>query len=250
MTFPRYRYPPFAALRLAAGLLSGGRRSFRRDAQAYLAYLRPPLRLLGEGNVPERGPCLVTFNHYSRPGFSAWWLALALAATLPAEMHFVATGELTFPGRWYGLAGRPLSRWLLRRFSKIYGFTLMPPMPPRPQDVAARARAVRVVLAYVKDNPRAILGLAPEGMDSPGGVLARPPSGAGRFILHLTDSRSRIVPVGAFEQDGALCLHFGEAYHLEVPPSRSADEVDRAAAAAVMQAIARLMPIALRGEFA
>lgn len=250
MTFPRYCYPPFAALRLAAGLLSGGRRSFRDDARACVAGLRPPLRLLGEGNIPERGPCLITFNHYSRPGFGAWWLALALAATVPAEMRFVMTNELTFPGRWYGPPGRLLSRWLLKRFSKIYGFMSVPPMPPRPQDVAARARAVRAVLAYSRANPGAILGLAPEGMDSPGGVLARPPSGVGRFIFWLAGPGSRIVPVGAFEQDGAFCLHFGEAYFLEAPSARSVDEKDRLAATVVMQAIACLLPTPLRGEFA
>ena len=125
----------------------------------------------GWKNIPQSGPCLITFNHYYRPGFNAWWMALALAATVPVDIHFVMTGELTYPGKWYAPLGQAGSRWLLRRFSKIYGFTTMPPMPPREKDVAARARSVRETLAFARQHPQAVLGLAPEGGDQPGGVL-------------------------------------------------------------------------------
>jgi hypothetical protein len=249
MPYPHYSYPPSVVLGLAAGVFCGGRRSFRRDGLACIARLQPPLRVEGEANIPGAGPCLITFNHYYRPGFDAWWMALAIAALVPADVHFIMTGELTYPGKWYAPLGMAGSRWLLRRFSRIYGFTSMPPMPPRPKDVERRARAVRTVLAYVKAHPDAILGLAPEGGDQPGGVLNRPPAGAGRFVTLLAGTHTPLLPVGAFEEDGCLCLCFGRAYRLELPAGLSADEKDRAAAGIIMHQIAQQLPARLRGEF-
>ncbi len=250
MTYPRYSYPPANLFGLAGRVFFGGRRSFRRDGLACVRRLQPPLSVLGEENIPGRGPCLLTFNHYYRPGFRAWWMALALAAVVPAEIHFIMTGELTFPGRWYAPLGRTGSRLLLRRLAKVYGFTLMPPMPPRPWEVEARARAVRSALAYRRSHPQAILGLAPEGGDNPpDGVLAWPPPGAGRFVALLAGEHP-ITPVGVYESQGALCLRFGQAYRLSLPPDLSAEQKDRLAAERIMQAIARLLPDPLRGDFA
>ena len=122
--------------------LADGARFVRMDRRAWPG-LKPPLRLLDAENIPTAGPCLITFNHYYRPGFDAWWMALAIAATAPVDVHFIMTSELTYPGKWYAPLGKSLSRALLRRLSKVYGFTSMPPMPPRPEDVQARARSVR-----------------------------------------------------------------------------------------------------------
>ncbi len=246
---PRYNYPPFSFFRLAPNVFFGGKRSFRRDGQMCIDQLVPPLHVFGKDNVPGNGPCLLTFNHYYRPGFNAWWMALALAATLPVDIHFVMTGELTYPGKWYAALGQTGSRWLLRRFSKIYGFTTMPPMPPRAKDVAARARSVRETLTFARLHPQAVLGLAPEGGDQPGGVLNWPSGGAGRFILLLTLQGFPILPVGVFEENGEFCLRFGSAYHLQVPGNSEPDEKDHAAARAVMSAIALQLPPHLRGEF-
>jgi len=249
MDYPRYTYPPALVLGLAANVFLGGRRSFRGDGQACIGRLVPPLRVDGAENIPSTGPCLLTFNHYYRPGFDAWWMALALAASVPAEIHFVMTGELTYPGRWYAPLGQAGSRWLLRRFAKIYGFTAMPPMPPRPRDVARRARAVRAVLAHVKAHPQVILGLAPEGGDQPGGVLNWPPAGSGRFVTLLAGMGLPLLPAGAFEDEGHLCLSFGEAYRLGLPDGPADDGRDRLAAGMVMRKIALQLPARLRGEF-
>ena len=208
--------------------------------------LNPPLRVLGKENIPIDGPCAVTVNHYSRPGFGAWWIALAIAATVPVEMHWVTTGELMH----WGKLGSPFSRWALKRIGKTYGFTTMPPMPPRPGDVEARARSVKKVLKLVNQTGNTVLGLAPEGADQHGGQLSFPPSGAGRFGLLLAGLGSVFVPVGVYEADGALCLHFGPAYRLSVPSGLSADEKDRAAAEIMMKHIAVLLPEELRGDFA
>jgi hypothetical protein len=247
--FPQYTYPPRLAPGLIVNVLFGGQRSFRQDAQACIGRLKPSLQVLGAENIPHAGPCLITFNHYYRPGFSAWWMALGIAALVPVEMHWVMTGELTFPGKWYAPLGMAGSRWLLRRFSKIYGFTSMPPMPPRPEDVEARAKSVRGVLAYARAQPQAILGLAPEGGDQPGGIVNWPPPGAGRFILLLAEQGFPILPVGCFEEAGEFCLRFGAAYRLQIPRGLGPDEKDRHAAQTVMSAIAAQLPANLRGKF-
>ena len=250
MMYPHYSYPLRAIPGLAADTLLGRHRSFRADAVACLARLEPPPRVLGKENIPHSGPCVLTFNHYYRPGFGAWWLALAIASVAPVEMHWIMTGELTYPGKWYAPLGMAGSRWLLKRVSRTYEFTTMPPMPPRPRDVEARARAVREVLSHIKEHPDAILGLAPEGSDQPSGRLSWPASGAGRFGLLLAGRGLRFVPVGAYEAEGALCLSFGSAYKLSLPRGLSPDEKDRQAAKVIMQNIARQLPSHLRGDFA
>ncbi len=249
MAYPRYSYPPSVVLGLAASILFGRQSSFQQDARECLALLQPPLRVYGEEHIPASGPALITFNHYYRPGFDAWWMALALDAIVPRPIHFVMTGELTYPGKWYAPLGRTVSRWVLGRLGKVYGFNTMPPMPPRPRDVERRARSVRRVLAYAREHPDAILGLAPEGGDQPGGQVSRPASGAGRFLLLLTGLGFGIVPVGVCEEAGELCLRFGPWYRLSAPDGLSADEKDRAAAGQVMGQIAALVPARLRGEF-
>jgi hypothetical protein len=125
----------------------------------------------------------------------------------------------------------------------------MPPMPPRTKDVKARAQSVRKVLAFAGSHPQAILGLAPEGGDQPGGLLNMPPAGAGRFMLLLAEKGFPILPVGCFEEAGVFCLHFGELYHLKIPGGLAIKEKDAAAAGCVMQKIAPLLPEKLRGEF-
>lgn len=249
MSFPQYSYPPLLVLAVVRDALLGRKRSFRQDALLCLERLKPPLRVLGAEHVPQQGPCVVTVNHYYRPGFRAEWLALAISATVPAEIHWVMTGELTFPGKWYAPFGQRLSRFLLAKGARLYGFTTMPPMPPRPQDVEARAAAVRAVLEYVRRVKKPVIGLAPEGGDQPEGKLTMPAPGAGRFALLLAAAGLTFQPVGAYEEGGEFILHFGRPYLLHAPANLSAQERDRLAARQVMEHIAVLLPARLRGEF-
>jgi hypothetical protein len=126
----------------------------------------------------------------------------------------------------------------------------MPPMPPRPHETAERAAAVRQVLAYASQAACPLIGLAPEGMDHPGGVLHWPLPGAGRFMLHLAERGLRFAPIGVYEDSGRLHLHFGAPYRLEVSANLSPGERDQAASRVVMNHIADLLPDPLRGEFA
>ncbi len=247
--YPKYSYPRglFARAALDAVLLR--HRNFRMDAWACIENLHPPLKVLGEENIPQGGPCVITVNHYHRDGFRAEWLALAIAATVPVHMHWVMTREWTYPGKLYASLGAVYSRFLLHLLARMYGFTTMPPMPPRPRDVEARAKSVRAVLDVVRRTKDPILGLAPEGYDPPGDVLSLPASGAGRFGLLLSNAGLQFVPVGAYEADGVFIIHFGKAYRLNAPRGLSSDEKDAQAAQIIMKNIAQLLPSHLRGEF-
>jgi hypothetical protein len=224
--------------------------------------LRPPLQVLDAEHAPAGGPGLITVNHFSRPGFQAWWIPLAVSAEVPAEVHWVMTRAWRFHNRrWSRALLVPAFGWLLGQVARVYGFTPMPAMPPAPAEAAARADAVRALLAYARRTPRPLIGLAPEGRDSPDGRLIWPPPGAGRLMGHLARAGLSIVPTGVYEAGGGLCVHFGPAYTLDdaMPPApaggmaawaASPADRDRQVSRIVMHRIAALLPLPLRGDLA
>jgi hypothetical protein len=225
------------------------KRSFRGDALRCLAGGQPKIQITGKENIPSSGPALLVFNHYSRSGFQAYWIALAVGATVPVEMHWTMTAAWTSVGSFKSKVLAEVSRWLFPRLARVYGFTAMPPMPPRPYQAEARARAVRQALAVARQQPT-VLALAPEGRDIPGGKLGRPPAGSGRFLILLSRLGYPVYPLGVYEADGCLCLNFGPASDLETPTGLSKEESDGCASGAVMHLIANLVPEELRGGFA
>ena len=225
-------------------------RSFARDAQMAMASAYPAPQVLGSEHIPPRGPCLVTCNHYSRPGLGAWWTALAIAAAVAAhrapdagpEIHWVMTAGWTFPeSPWRHRMLTPLTRWAFARAAHVYGFVTMPPMPPNPREVEQRAIAVlrTVRLAHRAAMEGGMVGLAPEGRDFPG-TLGQPPEGAGEFIALLVQAGLPVLPVAVAEPEGQLCVSFGPLFVPEVPPERTGR--DRAVACQVMAAIALQLP--------
>ena len=252
MKSPAYSYAPGLLVRVARDLLLLRSRDFHSDARSCIEYLQTPLQVLGKEHIPLHGPCVITVNHYHRPGFRAQWLAMAISALVPAHVHWVITSEHTQPATWYGRLIALGSRILLKRIAHIYDFTTMPPMPPRPQDVEARARSVRAVLNYVMQTQDPILGMAPEGYDppEPSGALTRPAPGLGRFGLLLAKAGLIFVPVGIYEAGGVFHVHFGEPYELRIEGTLSVSEKDERAAHLIMQRIASLLPSRLRGEYA
>jgi len=248
-SIPEYTFPILPATSVAGALLSGKHRSFRRDASRCLTYLRPGLRLCGAQHIPSSAPFLITVNHYSRPGFNAVWTAFAVSATVPVEIHWLITSAWTFPGRRLRRPARKISEWVLYRLSIVYGFTPLPPMPPDPLEVQARALAVKRALNYARQTPAPAIGLAPEGQDAPGGRLCVPPAGVGRFIVQLLNHCQSVVPIGIFEEGGYLCAQFGAPYTLEIPPDLHHKQLDQYVSGQVMAAIARELPSHLRGEY-
>ena len=225
------------------------RRSFRQDATTALSLCHFPIRVEGKKNIPACGPAVVVTNHYSRPGFGAWWIALAISAQVPAEMHWGMTAAWTFDGSLTSWLLAEISRRIFPRIAEVYGFTAMPPMPPRPFEGAVRAGAVRRILAAARAHPPPIFGMAPEGQDTPGGVLMRPHPGVGRFLYNLARLGYPCYPAGVHEEADALCVSFGSPFRLELSGGLSGEEIDRCASQDVMLAIARQLPGRLRGEF-
>lgn len=117
----------------------------------------------------------------------------------------------------------------------------MPPMPPAPEETHDRAIAVLQALRLARQLAKTggVLGLAPEGRDVPVG-LAEPPQGAGEFIALLVETGMTILPAAVSEGQGRLNVRFGSPFIPTVPTNRT--ERDRAVAAQVMDAIARLLP--------
>ncbi len=248
-TVVRYHLSRRPALAIVRDAILGRRRSFYADARALVRGISS-LRVIGaipdlgaaRGRRSPPGGWLVTVNHYSRPGFRAWWIPISIASVFPAEMRWVITSTLTFPDFFLSRTYTPLSEWFLPRLARTYGFSSMPPMPPRPQDVETRARAVREVLRFVRLTPDPIIGLAPEGGDSADNRLTLPPPGAGRFIAHLAGAGMTLVPVGVFEADDAFCVRFGPPYNLPANLPADPDARDAHVARLAFRAIADLLP--------
>ncbi len=249
MDVPNYSYPPARFVRAALDLVLARRRDLQQDANACIQHMRAELKVLGKENIPERGRCVLTINHYHRPGFGAQWIALAVAALVPLHMRWVVTGELMCQGKWYQAVGSRASIVFLRRLAHIYGLMTMPPMPPRVQDIETRAASVRAILKYVRHTNDPVLGISPEGYNPPNGVLTRPASGFGRLALLLSRAGMRFIPVGGYEVDGIFHVHFGKEYELSVQSELSVDEKDEQAMQIVMKKIACCLPMHLQGEF-
>jgi hypothetical protein len=245
-------YPPGLVAAVVASALIGRRRSFLRDAAACAATLCPPLKTHND-SVPEGSDrpnkLLIVFNHYTRPGFPAWWTAFALSGALvrvgltQPEPRWVMTAGLNYLGLF-----APLSRWALRRIASIYAGFLMPPMPPDPKDIEARAATARQVLTFARQTPNARVCLAPEGYDNNDGQLIVPPPGAGRFLLQLCRVGMTILPAGVCTEGGVYHVRFGSTFSLDTPQDLAPDARDERASRRVMRAIAELLPLRLRGS--
>ena len=246
MNFPT---PYGTALRAAASLLIGRKRGFRDDARREIAALQPPLQVTGQENIPAAGPCLVTVNHYGRPGFWAWWLAFAIAAVVPAEMHWIMTREIAHRGEKRSQVLRLLTRLGIRGLGRVYGFTLMPPMPPDPAEVTERSLALRRLFTTIRSTPAPFVGLSPEGATLPGGALGWPPPGSGKMMLHMARHGLKILPTGAYETGGAFHLSFGPLYTLDLPPGLPREAADREASRLVMSRIGQQLPELMIGDF-
>ncbi|MBN1137259.1 MAG: hypothetical protein JXM73_11785 [Anaerolineae bacterium] len=210
----------------------------------------PRPHIVGGEQIPSAGPCLVICNHYGRPGFSTWWLTLAIQAAVAArrrtgadpEIRWVMTAAWTYPpGSWQDQVVTPLTRWAFRRVAQVYGFVTMPPMPPHPSEIEARAAAVlkTVRLARQAAHSAGMIGLAPQGGDVVS-WLAPPPAGAGEFVALLAGAGLPVLPVAVIEHTGYLRLFFGPTFVPEIPPRHAGR--DRLVSEQVMAALGRLLP--------
>jgi hypothetical protein len=127
MNYPFYSYAPIVIASLIRDGILYHRRVFRDDARLCIDRLNPPLRVLGKENIPQRGPCVLTMNHYTRAGFHIWWGAMAISSLICPPVHWMIAGEWTAPGKWYEPIKGAVSRFAANKIASIYGFTTMPP---------------------------------------------------------------------------------------------------------------------------
>ncbi len=250
MTVPeRYPFPWKAAWCVLRDAILLRPRDLRVDARQILKLLPTPPKVFAPEHIPAQGPCLLVFNHYTRPGFRPWWLGLGVSAHVPLDIHWLMVTAWTFPYEPLLRPLTPFTYWLFPRIAQIYGFTPMPPMPPSPRQVAMRATAVRRALTYVRHHPTPVVAMSPEGRDHPEGILGVPPPGVGRFMERLARRCQKIIPIGIYEDDEALCLNFGVPITLNAPADDAPDARDQHTAQQVMRAIAQQVPPHLRDKY-
>lgn len=246
--YPHYALQAQTIAAMMASFLTRQKRSFREDAIALVKGIQPKPCVLGSIPDPPPGGMVLLVNHYNRPSFQAWWIALSISSVLPFDLHWVVTSGWVYEDYLHSGTITPISRWLLRKIAFSYDFTSMPAMPPRLEETEQRASAVLKLLRYVRSSSQPLIGLAPEGYDSPGGQLQQPPEGAGRLLAHLSREGLKWQPVGIYEQDGYMYLRFGPLMNPDIP-GRAHPDLDGMIAQEAMAAIASCLPDPLRGPY-
>ncbi len=235
-------------LRLAAAGFTNRNRSFRVDARSALRSA-PSYLMEGAELIPPAGPFLLVINHFNHPRIPIWWPVLLLSASMPGDIHWVMTAAWTYSGWLSRKTLGPLSAWAFARIARVYGFTNIPVMPPRPGEEELRAAAVRRVMQQAQSQPRGIIGLAPEGHNTPDLSLGWPPPGSGRFLYALSRKLHRVLPVGICNDENQLVLRIGPPFEISSSSTESRPELDRLIGRQVMGHIACLLPARMRGDF-
>jgi 1-acyl-sn-glycerol-3-phosphate acyltransferase len=245
---PKYRIPLRRLAQTALYMLIGKPRNLGAD----FAILAPDMPLSpivkGTEHIPPRGPFVVVGNHYERPQLWMAWSALVTGRAVYERtghpVHWVAITE------WhdYRLYGIPIPPWLTRfvfiRFHRTFGFISMAPETASAEE---RARGIRQALRIIREG--GIIGIFPEGTVGPTPVMLPARAGTGLFLLTLCQGDAPILPVGVFEHEQRLIIHFGEPFHLVADPRLSRDQQDHRARQHVMTAVAALLPPILRGPY-
>lgn len=221
--------------------LFGRKRSFHDDSVRLCGQVRPAILYEGLGNLPAERPLLITANHFHRKGFNTAWIALAISAVFSGEVHWILSNEWLFEGNPLAFLLRPLMRFVLKSITLAYDFSPMPTMTPGHSTPQGRSAGVRGVIERLRLHPDSILGLTPEGMDSQDGHLRLPPTGVGRFVLHLQQMGVTLLPAAVYEANGALYVSFGRPWKLNPPDGLSKAELDLWARQEVMRPIQALL---------
>lgn len=246
--YPRYPLVTLKTMAIAFDILRRRQRNLRIDSAGLISKFRPPMQV--EGNLPG-GPVagrLIVVNHYNRPKFQALWIGVTISAIYPTDIRWITTTTWIYPDRLRSALLTPIIGWFIKRIAHCYGITSMPPMPPRPWEVQQRAQAVRSVLRHIQQMDPPVIGLSPEGRDSPDEALTEPPPGVGRFVCHLAEQHFDLLPVGLYEREGKLFLRLGEVVPLPRIDGKP-DERDTQMSDYIMNAIAACLPKHLRGRY-
>lgn len=245
----KYPIPASVVREVIFAILFQRKIPFRRHALRMISGLQPPIKVQGVENIPQNGPCVITVNHYSQPGFSALWLGMGISSQVPRDVRWSMASAWTYPGMPLGRLRNALSHAALTAIARVYGFISMPPISNEEHKTEEGVQALRTLFQTIKQNPETILALAPEGRDMPGGILGVPPPGAGKLAIELAKRDFLFYPVGGYEEDDSFFLSFGEPYRLSIPSAHSKEFSDQEASKQMMTAIARYLPQKLRGIY-
>lgn len=246
---------PLAA-RAAFDILRGKRASLLPLARATHKIIFPPPQIICAENIPTDSPFVLVFNHYSTPHLAAWWGPLVAFDVIasrrmraPYELQFVMAQEWIYTSRFGRAVKQPFTQWLFDRIARVYGLVTVAAIANDSYTRGQAVRGVRRALELTRQEPLALLAIAPEGQSGPNGSLCEPPPGAGIFLLMLTREKIPILPLGIYETDGALTLRFGEPFILRDSHAPMREARDRAAATRVMQTLAALVPSEIRALY-
>jgi len=245
--FPEYHFPLSLLFSVSLSMILRRKRDFLNDAQRITRRIFPPPIILNTDQLSKANTCLVTMNHYSRPGFLVIWAAAALSTALPRSPIWLMTSAWTKRGRGWDRLRTKLTKVLFLRIAEIYGFVTMPPMPPVQEETTERALSIRKLIEMLHSYPNAILCMAPEGRDFLESKLGIPYAGTGKLIVWLVKNLKRIQPVGVYEDNGTLIINFGNAYFLDQDKNPQLD--DEMVIDIVMRKIGSLLPERLRGAY-
>jgi hypothetical protein len=190
----------------------------------------PPL-FHGLENIPASPPFVIAANHYQRRGL---WIAHATASIAHAVAQRAPRGT---PLRWLVTANFPPLRLgplrisspgdlLLPHVARALGYFSIPFAASNP------GRAARSLLAALRESPRCIVGLYPEGARATAAAIGPPLDGMDR-LFHLFARRNLpVLPVRISENATQFVLEF-----LSLIPSATIARIP-APAADVMELIA------------
>jgi hypothetical protein len=229
-------------------ILTKSRRNLHKDALMLIKRQKPGIELVNANYIPNP-PFLITVNHFSKPGFSALWLVMAINSAVKFPTRWMMTNAWTFPGRKFHNLYEKISTWIFKRIAQVYQFILTPALPAKFENSIQAAMAIREIIRYARSNPTIVIGLAPEGQDFPGGVLGMPTPGTGLLINEIIKIHPQILPVGFYYKDGHYVTVFGEPYQAIPLAGDDRKAIDKIMILQVMKAIAVLLPIELQGEF-
>lgn len=260
-----YRISPALLLPRLPSLAFRRRSAYADFTAAFKSIGTSPI-VKGAERIPERGPFIALMNHYHVPEIRSWWFAMAMCQAIgdrrtghaPHEPHMLVATEWTYPDWFRRATIGAASAFAVGRIIHAYGYLRMEPPVLGPGQADRRAHSIRAALEAAREAKTSghVLGIAPEGGDTPDGVMVRPPPGAGRFLLLLAAVGLPCLPFGLYLDGDRIVVNTGEMFELSVPRRRlsgaslSKDEVDEAALCQAMGRIAQLVPNPLRGYYA
>lgn len=245
---PQYRLPYHHMVQCGYYMLRGSPRNLGDDFRSLIPHLPAGPRVKGVEHLSVGGPLVIVGNHYQRPGLWLGWTAMiagrAVFEHTKRSVRWVAISEWDNYRLFGVVIPNALTRAIFGRFQRTFGFITMAPTNAPTQE---RARSVRAALEAVGTG--AIVGIFPEGDIGPTPALIPARLGTGLFLTALQSRKARIIPLGVSEERGTLNVVFGPPVDLSEVRALPRPQQDEMARTLAMTAVARLLPIELRGAY-